>query len=131
MLLLANLWNPCAFLPSFMEELPWVGELMLSNPSCCIPKESLLFRGAALLKPPFMLLSERRRLLVLGLGPNKFSCSIARLWTFFFSCEREAGKLRPLSIFISFFFCYSILLNVYANHQKALKIGHSLHFSSK
>ncbi|KAJ6945598.1 hypothetical protein NC651_000613 [Populus alba x Populus x berolinensis] len=39
-------------------------ELMLLVPNCLGPRESLLFKGVALLSPPFKLLFERRRLLM-------------------------------------------------------------------
>lgn len=81
-----NIFSPCAFPPSFMKDMPCVAELMLFDPKCWIPRESLLFKGIALLSPPFKLLFEGRLLLVPGLDVNKFSCStITWLCTFFLS----------------------------------------------
>jgi hypothetical protein len=67
---------------------------MLLVPSCLGPRESLLFKGVALLNPPFKLLFERRRLLVLGLelDPIKFSCSTSTWLGTFFSCVVEASS---------------------------------------
>lgn len=82
-----DMFWPWAFLPSLTNDKPWVGELMLFEPHCWIPRESLPFKAVAVLKSPFKLMFERRRLLVLGLDPNKFSCSTTTwLCTFFFSC---------------------------------------------
>lgn len=86
----ANIFCPRAFLPSFIKDMPWVPEFMLFGPNCWRPSESLLFRGMALLKPPFTLLVEVRLALELGLVINKFSCSTATwLWTFFISWKEN------------------------------------------
>lgn len=83
----ANIFSPCTFLPSFMNDMPCVAELMLFDPKCWMPRETLLFNGTALVNPPFRLPFERRRLLVPGLDTNTFSCSTTTwLCTFLFSC---------------------------------------------
>lgn len=84
---------PCAFLLSFIKDMAWVVELMLFDPNCWIPRDTLLFKGMALVKPPFKLLSDSLRLLVPGLKLNRFSCWTTTWGTFFFSCkEKKLGS---------------------------------------
>lgn len=81
-----NIFCPRTFLPSLVKDMLWVSELMLFDPNCWMPRECLLLKGVAVLKPPFMLRFERRLLLVLGLDPKIFSCSTTTwLCTFFIS----------------------------------------------
>ncbi|KAJ6944096.1 hypothetical protein NC652_009500 [Populus alba x Populus x berolinensis] len=65
---------------------------MLLVPNCWIQSESLLFNGVALLKLPFKLLFERRRLLVSGLDPTPFSCPATAWLGTFFSCDAKASS---------------------------------------
>lgn len=91
----ANIFCSCTFLPSLIKDMPWVAEMILCVPNCWMPIEILLFKGVALLKLPFKLLLEIRRLLVPGLDPRTFSCSTTTwLCTFFFSCEEGQSEIR-------------------------------------
>lgn len=81
---LTDIFCLCPFLPSF--DMPWVPKSMLFGPNCWRPRESLLFKGIAVVKPPFAFLFEVRLGLPLGLGMNKFSCWCLNMPWNFTSC---------------------------------------------